>query len=168
MATILRSAEREFSENPGRRDPFRLFSDFSQAKESINPRNLNFDLRQLNPGQFSSLYHFHRHAEELFMIISGSATLRTPEGFAAVGAGDLVFFEMGATGAHQLYNHTAESCVYLDVRSFMGHDIAEYPDSGKLLIVPTMEMFSKNCASGGFDWDEDSIAKWRELGFVKE
>ena len=67
----------------------------------VNPQNLNFDLRLLNPGQFSAPYHFHRFAEELFAVISGTMTLKTPAGFEIVSVGDIVFFEMGKTGAHQ-------------------------------------------------------------------
>ena len=65
MATILKSGNREFEENPGRIDNFRLLSDISRIKSGINPQNLNFDLRLLNPGQFSSPYHFHRNAGAL-------------------------------------------------------------------------------------------------------
>ena len=112
MATIIKSEEREFKENPNRTDKFRLFTDTSRVKKGINPDHLNFDLRQLNLNEFCSAYHFHRYAEELFMIISGSATLRTPKGLEVVSSGDLVFFEKGESGAHQLYNHTQEACIY--------------------------------------------------------
>ena len=111
MATILKSTERNFQENPNRIEPFKLFTDISRTPKGVEPENLNFDLRQLNPGQYCSAYHFHRYAEELFLIISGSATLKTPEGLEAVSSGDLIFFEKGETGAHQLYNHTTEPCV---------------------------------------------------------
>ncbi|MDR3327492.1 MAG: cupin domain-containing protein [Prevotellaceae bacterium] len=121
MATILKANQREFKEDPNKIDGFRLFSDVSRIKRGINPHHLNFDLQQLNPGQYCSAYHFHRYAEELFMIISGSATLRTPLGLNVVDSGDFIFFEMGETGAHQLYNHTIEPCVYLDVRTFIGY-----------------------------------------------
>ncbi|WP_394340403.1 cupin domain-containing protein [Mariniphaga sediminis] len=77
----------------------------------IRPQNLNFDLRLLNPGQFSAPYHFHRHAEELFMVVSGTMTLRTPERLEIVNRGDIIFFEMGVTGAHQFYNHGSEPCI---------------------------------------------------------
>jgi uncharacterized cupin superfamily protein len=75
--------------------------------------------------------------------------------------GDIAFFETGAAGAHQLYNHTAEPCVYLDVRTFAGADIAEYPDSGRLLIVPTMERFDKAASTGYFEGEPpvDEIRK---------
>ena len=52
------------------------------------------------------------------MIISGCATLRTPNGLEIVKSGDLIFFEKGKTGAHQLYNHTTETCIYLDIRTY--------------------------------------------------
>ena len=79
MATILKSDQREFMENPNKIDNYRIYTDISRMKKGLNPENLNFDLRQLNPEQYSTPYHFHQFAEELFMIISGSATLRTPE-----------------------------------------------------------------------------------------
>jgi hypothetical protein len=60
MATVLKSEKREFQEDPNKIDNFRLFSDVSRKKNGINPKNLNFDLRLLNPGQLSAPYHFHR------------------------------------------------------------------------------------------------------------
>ena len=163
MATILKSNKREFKEDANKIDNFRLFTDVSRVKKGINPQNLNFDLRQLNPGQYCAAYHFHRYAEELFMIISGSATLRTPNGLEIVNSGDLIFFEKGEAGAHQLYNHTTEPCVYLDIRTFIGHDICEYPDSNKLFIVPTYEIFSKDSQVEYFAGEEDIVKRWKTI-----
>ena len=163
MATILKCDQREFKENPGKIDHYRLFSDVTRVKNGINPVNLNFDLRLLNPGEFSAPYHFHRNAEELFMVVSGSMTLRTPKGLEVVTSGDIVFFEMGETGAHQFYNHGTEPCTYLDVRSFVGTDIAEYPDSGKILLAPTMEIFKKGTNPKYFEGEENILQKWDEL-----
>lgn len=75
MATILKSDQRDFQESPNKIDNYRICTDVSRMNIGINPENLNFDLRQLDPDQFSAPYHFHRYAEELFMILSGSATL---------------------------------------------------------------------------------------------
>ena len=161
MATILKNGKREFKEDPNKIDNFRIFSDLSRKKNGINPQNLNFDLRQLNPGQYSAPYHFHRFAEELFMIVSGSATLRTGKGFEIVNSGDIIFFEMGETGAHQLYNHTAEPCVYLDIRTFIGFDVCEYPDSNKILIAPSFEIFTKDSRVNYFDGEENIQDKWK-------
>ncbi|MDR3189035.1 MAG: cupin domain-containing protein [Prevotellaceae bacterium] len=169
MATILKSNQREFKEEAFKEeknkvDPFRLFTDISRERKGVNPKQLNFDLRQLNPSQYAFTYHFHRHAEELFLMLSGSATLRTPAGLETVSAGDLIFFEMGETGAHQLYNHTSEPCTYLDVRAFIGFDVCEYPDSGKINILPTDEIFRKDAQVSYFDREENVRDKWKEAG----
>ena len=163
MATILKSDQRKFQENPNRIDNFRILTDISRVKKGINPHNLNFDLRQLDPGQYSAPYHFHRYAEELFMIISGSATLRTPNGLEIVNSGDLIFFEMEETGAHQLYNHTTDNCTFLDIRTYIGFDVCEYPDSNKLLIVPKYEIFDRDSQVSYFHGEENIIEKWKQV-----
>jgi uncharacterized cupin superfamily protein len=163
MATILKSTEREFQENPNKIDYFRLFSDVTRVKKGINPQNLNFDLRQLNPGQFSAPYHFHHNAEELFMVVSGTMTLRTPEGLEIVNNGDMIFFEMGETGAHQVYNHSDEPCIYLDIRTFNGCDVCEYPDSNKLLIFPSRGIFSMDGKQNYFAGEENPKERWDSI-----
>ena len=168
MATILKAAQREFLESENKIDNYKIFTDVSRVKKGLNPENLNFDVRKLNPGQYSAPYHFHRFAEELFMIISGSVTLRTPEGLEIVNSGDLLFFEKGETGAHQLYNHTAETCLYLDVRTYIGYDVAEYPDSDKILLAPSFEIFNKESQANYFDGEKDIKNKWKQLEFKKE
>ena len=166
MATILKSDQREFQESPNKIDNYRIFTDMSRIKKGLNPENLNFDLRQLNPDQYSAPYHFHRYAEELFMIISGSATLRTPDGLVIVNSGDLIFFEKGETGAHQMFNHTTEICVYLDIRTFIGYDIAEYPDSDKILIAPTYEIYNKDSPVSYFDGEKNIKDKWKQIEHI--
>lgn len=163
MATILKHDQREFKEDSNKIDQFRLCSDTSRLKSGLKPKNLNFDLRLLNPGQFSAPYHFHHFAEELFMIISGSMTLRTPEGLQVVEAGDLIFFEMGETGAHQFHNHTAEPCTYLDIRTFIGYDLCEYPDSDKVLLAPSMEIYSRKTRVPYFEGENNVAEKWKKL-----
>ena len=163
MAAILKSDNREFKEDPNKIDNFRLFSDLSRKKNGIAPKNLNFDLRLLNPGQYSAPYHFHRNAEELFMVVSGSMTLRCPNGFDIVTSGDIVFCEMGETGAHQFFNHTTEPCTYLDIRTFFGMDICEYPDSGKILLAPSFEIFNKESKINYFEGEENVLEKWGQI-----
>jgi uncharacterized cupin superfamily protein len=168
MATIFKADQREFTESPNKIDNYRIFTDSSRMNRGLNPENLNFDIRQLNPDQYSAPYHFHRYAEELFMIISGSATLRTPKGLEIVFSGDLIFFEKGKTGAHQLFNHTTEICVYLDIRTFIGYDIAEYPDSDKILLAPSFEIFHTDAQPGYFEGEENIKDKWEQIENSKE
>lgn len=163
MAAILRKEDRAFKEDQNKIENYRLYSDDSRVNKGIKPKNLNFDLRLLNPGQFSAPYHFHRYAEELFMIISGSMTLRSPEALEVVNEGDVIFFEMGESGAHQFYNHTTEPCTYFDVRSFIGYDVCEYPDSGKVLLAPSFEIYDKDSQVKYFEGEQDIIEKWNSL-----
>ncbi|BBO68432.1 hypothetical protein DSCA_23620 [Desulfosarcina alkanivorans] len=122
--------------------------------------HLEFDIRSLDPDCFSFPYHFHRAAEELFLVLSGEATLRSPEGFQKIVAGDLVFFERGDTGAHQVYNHGDAPCVYLDIRTTVGIDVCEYPDSGKMAVLPTLEVFASGSTVDYYQGEEDVRARW--------
>ena len=163
MATIIRKEERDYQANPNKIDGFRLFTDMSREKKGINPQYLNFDLRQLNPHQYCAAYHFQRYAEELFLILSGTATLRTPKGLEIVSEGDILFFEAGESGAHQLYNHTETPCTYLDLRTYIGHDVCEYPDSNKIILVPNGETFRRDEQYPYFDGETDVDKIWKEL-----
>lgn len=163
MAVIIKETEREFQENPGKIDKFRILTDIARSRKGVNPEYLNFDVRLLNPGQYCTAYHFHRYAEELFMILSGKAMLRTPKGLQEVESGDIIFFEKGPDGAHQLYNHTDEPCSYLDIRTYIGHDVCEYPDSDKIYVVPGGEILRKSDTLPYFDGEEKVEEKWKEL-----
>lgn len=163
MATIIRKEEHDFRPNPGKIDGFRLLTDITRAAKGCEPRYLNFDVRRLDPHQYNAPYHFHRYADELFFMLSGSAVLRTPEGLTTVGAGDILFFEAGESGAHQLRNHTDEPCTYLDLRSYIGHDVCEYPDSDKLILIPGGETFRRGEQHPYFDGETATDAIWDDL-----
>jgi uncharacterized cupin superfamily protein len=125
-----------------------------------NAKHLQFDLRSLDPGKFSYPYHFHRAAEELFVILSGEATFRSPKGFQKLSEGDVVFFGEGPEEAHQLYNHNDSPCIYLDVRTTIGIDVCEYPDSGKVNILPYQEVFETSSSVDYYKGEENVAAKW--------
>ena len=163
MATIFKNQNIKFKEDQKVIDNYRLFTAFPRLSKVADSKNLFFDLRLLNPEQFSFPYHFHRHAEELIMIISGTMTLRTQNGFDIMTKGDIVFFEMGEGGAHQFYNHSDEPCTYLDIRTLFGVDICEYPDSGKVNIIPSIEIFEKKSKVEYFKGEENVLEKWNEL-----
>ncbi len=116
--------------------------------------------RLLPAKAFSFPYHLHRFAEELFIVLEGTMLLRTPHGVQKLKQGDVVFFEKGPTGAHQLYNPGPRPCVYLDLRITPGFDVCEYPDSGKLLVAPEGGIYRKNSAVGYFDGEENPLTHW--------
>lgn len=128
--------------------------------EIVKSRHLLFDVRSLDPDKYSYPYHFHRNAEEIFVILSGKATLRTQDEFVELSEGDIVFFEIGPKGAHQLYNHTEQPCRFLDIRTVVGLDVCEYPDSGKVNILPYRETYRTE-DKVDYYYDEDRVTeKW--------
>ena len=128
--------------------------------EIAKSKHLQFDIRSLDPGKYSYPYHFHRNAEELFVILSGKVMLRTPDEFVELCEGDIVFFEIGSNGAHQLYNHTEQPCRFLDIRTIMGIDICEYPDSNKINILPSREIYQTEDAVDYYHGEDKVSEKW--------
>ena len=74
----------------------------------------------------------------------------------------MIFFEEGPTGAHQLRNDGAAPCVYVDIRTVHGIDVCEYPDSGKVNILPQRDIFETSSRVDYFKGAERVAAKWRD------
>jgi uncharacterized cupin superfamily protein len=163
MPTIINPDSLVFKEDPNTLKEFKLKTLTPRLAEICGSKNLIFDIRQLDAGKYSFPYHFHRNAEELMMIISGSFTLRSKDGLKIINKGELVFFEIGESGVHQFYNHTSIPCIYLDIRTSFGIDITEYPDSGKINILTFREVFEKH-SKVDYNRGEDHIEDiWNEL-----
>lgn len=159
MATILN--DRNMSYKTKKTDmPEYNWQSMANIDEKIQAKNLKFNVRILGPGQYSYPYHSHRHAEELFVVLEGEALLRTPEGIEKVMAGDVIFFEMGPSGAHQLKNESDKPFKYVDIRTFLGMDVCDYPDSGKVNILPDFEQYETKDKVDYFKGEKDVKAIW--------
>jgi uncharacterized cupin superfamily protein len=161
MATIFQLSQTKFALRGVPVDAFNWHTS-ERLSDLAGSKRLIFDFRSLDPGKFSFPYHFHHNAEELFYVISGACSLRTPEGIRTVKGGDLIHMSSDAYGAHQLYNHTGDPCVYLDIRTFDGTDIAEYPDSGKIGTLPGKQFYEKKKASDYFEGEMNPLERWNE------
>lgn len=159
LATVFNSKDLQFTLRKSPIPDF-LWHTSPNLSGLTNAQHIQFGVRVLDSGKFSYPYHFHRNAEEIFVILSGSAMLRTPEGFRELFKGDIVFFEMGSNGAHQLYNHTDKPCTFLDIRTTVGIDICEYPDSGKINILPYQEIYQSNDKVDYYLNEDKVIDKW--------
>ncbi|WP_058304125.1 cupin domain-containing protein [Gorillibacterium timonense] len=127
-------------------------------------KHLTFDIRSLDPDKYSYPYHYHHSSEELFVILEGAAMLRTPIGVEEVKAGDLLFFETGPSGAHQLFNHTDLPCKYLDIRTENGLDAVEYPDSGKInIMLAEQRIYDVDSEVDYFKGETEVRNKWKGL-----
>ena len=159
MPKIFHRNDLEFERKESRISEFEWHTSPPLAKLA-NSKTLQFDVRSLDPGKFSYPYHFHRSAEELFVIFEGEATLRSPDGFQKITKGDIIFFEEGPGGVHQIYNHSELPCMYLDLRTTTGIDVCEYPDSEKTNILPKQEIFSNSSKVDYYLGEEEVRKKW--------
>lgn len=163
MPKIFKQTDLSFQEDADSVDNFRLQTAMPRLSELVGSKHLVFDFRTLPPHQFSFPYHFHKNAEELVMIVSGSMTMRTIEGFIVLNKGDLVFFEIGKTSAHQFYNHELEPCIYLDIKTVREMDVCEYPDSNKINISSNNGVFVKDTEVDYFYGEKNVADKWADF-----
>ena len=112
---------------------------FSWHAKDLDPlvgaRHLGYQLVRLPPGQSICPAHFHYFGEEFFHIQQGACALLTPRGRFAVRAGDHIAFPPGPAGSHRFLNDTDADCVMLALGVEVPHEVAEYPDSGKINVV---------------------------------
>jgi uncharacterized cupin superfamily protein len=103
---------------------------------AVGSQRLGCSLWEVPPGEAAYPYHFHYSDEELVFVMRGRPTLRTPEGNRQLEEGEVLHFQVGEQGAHQLVNQTEESVRFLSVSSHGRPDIVIYPDSNKLGVAP--------------------------------
>ncbi len=96
---------------------------------------LTINFYTLQPGKSNYPYHQHFGREEVFYIISGTATLKTPKGNIKVTEGDVIVIPPNENGAHMLTNTSNEPICYLDIDTQASPDVILYPDSGNIRIM---------------------------------
>jgi uncharacterized cupin superfamily protein len=85
---------------------------------------------ELPPGQAVSPYHYEEPEEEWLLVVSGTPTLRHPDGEERLEPWDLVFFPAGPAGAH-LVRNDSESAARVAMFSSAGATVGTvvYPDT---------------------------------------
>jgi uncharacterized cupin superfamily protein len=90
---------------------------------------------ELPPGQAVGPYHYEEPEEEWLLVVSGSPTLRHPDGEEQLEPWDVVFFPAGPAGAHLLRNNSESSA---RVAMFSSNGAAAgavvYPDSDMIWV----------------------------------
>ena len=104
----------------------------SNTRRLAPDQTLGLRVIELEPGQTQCPYHFHHGNEEFLLVLSGSPTLRGPDGERELDAGDFVHFPTGPDGAHQVFNKSDKPARYLFADAKVSPEVIEYPDSGKL------------------------------------
>jgi uncharacterized cupin superfamily protein len=95
---------------------------------ALDADQIGASLYELGEGERSFPYHFHHGNEELLLVVSGSPTVRTPEGERVLRRGDVLCFPVGSGGGHQV---TGPGTVLIVSEKNLP-EIVEYPDSGKV------------------------------------
>lgn len=93
---------------------------------------VGLSLWELPAGEAAYPYHFHLGDEEVIVVLEGTASLRTPEGWRELATGEVVCFPTGEAGAHQLVNWGEQTVRFLAVSPAGGLDVTVYPDSQKI------------------------------------
>ncbi len=89
-------------------------------------------LYELPPGQAVCPYHYEYGEEEWLLVLSGRPSLRDPDGTHELEPLDMLFFERGPAGAHQLRNDSDEPARVLMWSTVVVPTATVYPDSDKI------------------------------------
>jgi uncharacterized cupin superfamily protein len=113
-----------------------------------------FDLqmRRVPPGKAVCPFHAHQAQWELFVVVSGEATVRANEQRTVVRAGEAFVQEPGT--AHQILNTGTEDFVFYVIADHPQWDSCYYPDSKKWIVKPARKCFREESAVDYFDREE--------------
>ncbi len=102
----------------------------------LGAKRLGARVTILPPGKRAFPFHCHHANEELFLVLSGSGTLRYGSEEHALRAGDVILTPAGGPEtAHQIVNTSGAELRLLCVSTMVEPDVCEYPDSGKFAVL---------------------------------
>jgi uncharacterized cupin superfamily protein len=91
---------------------------------------LGASLIELQPGASGGPLHMHYGVEEMFFVLAGSPTVRTPEGEERLASGDVVYFPEGLNGLHDFSNPADEPARIIGISTKRFPDVLAYPERG--------------------------------------
>lgn len=92
-------------------------------------RELGASVYELAAGSPGMDLHGHYGNEELFVVLEGSPTLRTPASEEQLGRGDVVACVRGRDGIHTIENRSSEPVLVLAVSTANRPDVVIYPEN---------------------------------------
>ena len=111
----------------------------AQVGQTAGAEEIGARLYELEDGQRSAPYHFHHGIEEWLIVVDGTPRVRTPLGERVLERGDVLCFPVGPEGAHEV----AGPGRVLILSTIREPEVIEYPDSGKLELRPSGEVFRR-------------------------
>ena len=120
-------------------DPINIFTAESDSRIDVGAAAGSTDtamfVYDLAPGESSCPYHYE-YVDEWLLVVSGTVTVRSPEGTRTLAQGDIVRFPAGPAGAHKIMNTGDAPARTLLFSSVHGPAVSVYPDSGKIGVWP--------------------------------
>jgi uncharacterized cupin superfamily protein len=124
------SIEKPDFDEPREQEGFRAHR--ARISRQAGAERLGLSLWEVPPGQAAYPYHAHLTEEELVIVLEGTPSLRTHDGWRELEQGEVVSFPRGERGAHQIVNRTQESVRFLAFSPSGEPDVVLQPDSGKI------------------------------------
>jgi uncharacterized cupin superfamily protein len=122
--------ERAVFDEPREQEGFR--AQRARLSRQASAERLGLSLWEVEPGQAAYPYHLHLTEEEIVVVLEGTPSLRTPDGWRELEQGEVVSFLRGEEGAHQIVNRSAGTVRFLAFSPSGEPDIVVQPDSGKV------------------------------------
>jgi uncharacterized cupin superfamily protein/glyoxylase-like metal-dependent hydrolase (beta-lactamase superfamily II) len=129
------------------------FSDKSGKYESqdgevgffIGAERLGYQVVKLPPGARFCPVHAEFSEEELFLVLDGMPSIRTPRETLQCRKGDFIAFPIGPGHAHQVLNESSADATILLLGQNQAHAVCYYPESDKLLVsTPDVRWMVRN------------------------
>jgi uncharacterized cupin superfamily protein len=122
--------------DPGRPQGFR--NRVARLGPSIGADRLGGSVYEVDPGDSMWPYHYEGVEEEWLIVLTGTPTLRDPDGEHELAPGDAVCFRLGPEGAHKVINRSDAVVRVLMLSTVPKPDlsISVYPDSDKVGVWP--------------------------------
>ena len=114
---------------------------------------LGATLYEFAPGMPEDRIHMHYGAEEMFFVLSGRPSFRSPRGHEELAPGDFVFCPEGRAGLHTFSNPTDEPVRVLAISAGSFPDVVAYPEHGYAWVATR-------------DPDPDQLAKGGDPGII--
>lgn len=117
----------------GPRGPFE--ARIGMVGRALGTRDLGVNVTVVPPGKRAWPRHYHYANDEMFVVLSGTGTLRYGDEEHPIRSGDVVSILAGTGIPFQIVNSGEENLRYLAISTLKHPDVFVYPDSGKIGFV---------------------------------
>ena len=115
----------------------------ARVARDLGAHLLGATLYETPPGEQLWRYHWELGCEEFAVVVSGTPTLRTPDGERDLAPGEFVHFPQGMAGSHTFLNRSAVPFRVLIGSTKSDLAVAGYPDSGTVYVTAPKHGFDR-------------------------